>query len=83
MIRPGGLRRLDGSLVSEAPIALEAIVSMCFAVEARHKMIGVAVRCPGGFRIFSSDRAYRKLENGIFPNARAVVRSVARLEGAK
>jgi len=77
------LRRLDGSLVSEAPIALEAIVSMCFAVEARHKMIGVAVRCPGGFRIFSSDRAYRKLENGIFPNARAVVRSVARLEGAK
>ena len=83
MIRPGGLRRLDGSLVSEAPIALEAIVSMGFAVEARHKMIGVAVRCPGGFRIFSSDRAYRKLENGIFPNARAVVRSVARLEGAK
>jgi len=77
------LRRLDGSLVSEAPIALEAIVSMCFAVEAHHKMIGVAVRCPGGFRIFSSDRAYRKLENGIFPNARAVVRSVARLEGAK
>jgi hypothetical protein len=77
------LRRLDGSLVSEAPIALEAIVSMCFAVEARHKMIGVAVRCPGGFRIFSSDRAYRKLENGIFPNARAVVRSVARREGAK
>jgi hypothetical protein len=58
-------------------------VSVCFAVEARHKMIGVAVRCPGGFRVFSSDRAYRKLENGIFPNARAVVRSVARLGGAK
>jgi hypothetical protein len=77
------LRRLDGSLVSEAPNALEAIVSECFAVEAHHKMIGVAVRCPGGFRVFSSDRAYRKLENGIFPNARAVVRSVARLGGAK
>jgi hypothetical protein len=77
------LRRLDGSLVSEAPIALEAIVSVCFAVEARHKMIGVAVRCPGGFRVFHSDRAYRKLENGIFPNARAIVRSVVRLGGAK
>jgi hypothetical protein len=77
------LRRLDGSLVSEASIGLEAIVSVCFAVEAHHKMIGVAVRCPGGFRVFSSDRAYRKLENGIFPNARAVVRSVARLGGAK
>ena len=83
MIPARWLRRLDGSLVSEAPIALEAIVSVCFAVEARHKMIGVAVRCPGGFRVFSSDRAYRKLENGIFPNARAVVRSVARLGGAK
>jgi hypothetical protein len=78
------LRRLDGSLVSEAPIALEAIVSVCFAVEARHKMIGVPVRCPGGFGVFfSSNRAYRKLENGIFPNARTVVRSVARLGGAK
>jgi hypothetical protein len=77
------LRRLDGSLVSEAPIDLEAIVSVCFAVEARHKMIGVAVRCPGGFRLFSSDRAYRRLEKRIFPNARALARSVARLGGAK
>jgi hypothetical protein len=77
------LRRLDGSLVSEAPIALEAIVSVCFAVEARHKIVGVAVRCPGGFRVFFSDRAYRKLEDRIFPNARAVVRSVARLGGAR
>ena len=74
-----GLRRLAGSLVSEAPLELEAIVSVCFAVEARHKIIGVAVRCPGGFRVFSSDRAYRKLEVGIFPNARAVARSAARL----
>jgi len=54
-------------------------MSLCFAVEARHKIAGVAVRCPGGFRVFSSDRAYQKLENGIFPNARAVARSAARL----
>jgi hypothetical protein len=74
-----GLRRLAGSLVSEAPLELEAIVSVCLAVEARHKIIGVAVRCPGGFRVFSSDRAYQKLENGIFPNARAVAYSLARL----
>lgn len=56
-------------------------MSVCFAVEARYKIIGVAVRCPGGFRVFSSDRAYRKLENGIFPNVRAVVRSAAGLGG--
>jgi hypothetical protein len=73
------LRRLDGSLVSEAPIDLEAIVSVYCAVEARHKIVAVAVRCPGGSRVFSSDHAYRKLENGIFPNARAI----ARLGGAK
>jgi hypothetical protein len=58
---------------------MEAIVSVCFAVLAGHKIVGVAVRCLGGFRVFSSDSAYRKLENRIFPNARAVDRSVARL----
>lgn len=50
-----------------------------FAVQAGHKIIGVAVRCLGGFRVFSSDFAYRKLEYRIFPNARAIARSVARL----
>ena len=54
-------------------------MSVCFAVQAGHKIIGVAVRCLGGFRVFSSDSAYRKLENRIFPNARAVVRSAVRL----
>jgi hypothetical protein len=58
---------------------LEAIVPECFAVQAGHKIIGVAVRCIGGFRVFSSNDAYRKLENRIFPNARAVARSVLRL----
>ena len=54
-------------------------MSVCFAVQAGHKIIGVAVRCLGGFRVFSSDSAYRKLENRIFPNDRAVVRSAVRL----
>ena len=79
LIRRVGLRRRAGSLISEAPLEQEVIVSVCFAVEARHKIVGVAIRCPGGFRVFSSDRSYRKLEQGIFPNARAVARSVARL----
>jgi hypothetical protein len=84
LIRPVGCVGCDGSFVIEAPIDLEAIVSVCFAVEARHRMIGVAVRCPGGFGVFfSSNRAYRKLERGISPNARAVVRSIAWLGGAK
>jgi len=61
------------------PFELEAIVSVCFAVEAGHKIIGVAVRCLGGFRVFSSDSADRRLENRIYPNARAVDRSVVRI----
>jgi hypothetical protein len=77
------LRWLDGSLVSEAPITLEAIVSVCFAVEARHKIAGVAVRCPGGFRLVSPHRADQKLQDGMFLNARAVVRSVAWLGDAQ
>ena len=50
--------------------------------KARHKTIGVAVRCLGGFRVFFSDSDYRKLENRIFPNARAVIRSVDRFAPA-
>jgi hypothetical protein len=59
---------------------MEAIMSAGFAVQAGHKIIGVAVRCAGGFRVFSSDFAYRKLEHRIFPNARAIARSVARFK---
>jgi hypothetical protein len=77
--RPDRSRRLDGGPGSGDAIELEAIVSVCFAVQAGHKIVGVAVRCLGGFRVFSSDSAYRKLEDRIFPNVRAVARSAARL----
>jgi hypothetical protein len=58
---------------------MELNVSTCFAVEDRHKIIGVAVRCLGSFRVFSSVTAYRIPEDEISPNARAVDRSVAKL----
>ena len=54
-------------------------MSACFAIEARRRVVGVAVRCAGGFRFFSSDPAYRKLEDRVFPNARAIDRAAARL----
>ena len=73
-------RRFDGSPINEAAICKEAIMSAGFAVQAGHKIIGVAVRCVGGFRVFCSDFAYRKLEYRIFPNARAIARSVARFK---
>ena len=54
-------------------------MSVGFAVQAGHKLIGVAVRCVGGFRVFSCDPTYRKLEDWIFPNMRAVARSVTQI----
>jgi hypothetical protein len=60
-------------------VGLEAIVSVCFATESRHRINGVVARCRGGFGVFSSDPACRRLEDGIIPNGRAVVRSFARL----
>lgn len=50
-----------------------------FVVEADRRVVGVAVRGPGGFRFFSSDPAYQGLEGRVFPRARAVARSVARI----
>jgi len=75
-------RPLAGGLAGAAPVELEAIMSTCFAVQDRHKIIVVAVRCLGGYRVFSSELAYRKLENRIFQNAWAVERSVAGLGAA-
>ena len=49
-----------------------------FAVEADRKVVGVAVRAPGGFRFFSSEPAYFALEGRTFRGARALAQSVTR-----
>lgn len=49
-----------------------------FVVEADRRVVGVAVRCAGGFRFFSSDPAYSPLEGRTFRRARAVVNTVAK-----
>jgi hypothetical protein len=53
-----------------------------FVVEADRKVVGVAVRGPGGFKFFSSDPAYRELERRTFRHAKAVAHSVAELTRA-
>lgn len=50
-----------------------------FVVEADHRAVGVAVRARGGFRFFSSDPAYARLEGKLFPHARAMGRAVNEL----
>jgi hypothetical protein len=58
---------------------MELNVSTCFTVEDFHKIIGVAVRCLGRLRVLSPVSFYRLFKNRIFPNGRAVERSLTKL----
>ena len=50
-----------------------------FVVEADRRVVGVAVRGPGGFRFFSSDAAYLPLEGRIFARAKALSNAVTKM----
>ena len=50
-----------------------------FVVEAERRVVGLAVRSPGGFKFFSSDRAFSRLEGRIFARARSLENAVARI----
>jgi len=55
------------------------IMSNGFAVEVDRKVVGVAVRVPGGFKFFSSDPAFFPLEAKIFKKAGSIGRRLAQL----
>ncbi len=50
-----------------------------FAVEFDRRVVGIAVRVPGGFMFFASDDDFEHLDGQLFPRARAIAR---RLEKA-
>ena len=50
-----------------------------FAVEFDRRVVGIAVRVPGGFMFFASDDDFEHLDGELFPRARAIAR---RLEKA-
>ena len=50
-----------------------------FAVEADRKVVGVAVRAPGGFKFFSSEPAYFALEGRTFTRSRTLAHSVSKI----
>lgn len=54
-----------------------------FVVEADRRVVGVAVRFPGGFKFFSSDTAYLPLEGRTFARAKALAHSVAKITRAQ
>lgn len=55
------------------------LVSDRFVVEADRRVVGIAVRAPGGYKFFSSDAAYGGLEGRTFARARVLANAIARL----
>jgi len=51
-----------------------------FAVEVDRRVVGLAVRCDGGYRFFASHPDYFSLEGRLFPRARTLRGSVERLK---
>ncbi len=54
-----------------------------FVVEADRKVVGIAIRVPGGFRFVCSDPDFQEMDSRIFPRARALASSVAELAKAR
>ena len=50
-----------------------------FVVEAGRRVVGLAVRSPGGDKFFSSDEAYSHLEGRTFARARSLSNAVAKV----
>ena len=48
-----------------------------FVVESGKKVVGIAIKVPGGFKFFSSDPDYERLEATIFPRAHTLMRRVS------
>ena len=45
-----------------------------FAVEFDRRVVGIAVRVPGGFMFFASNDDFEPLDGELFPRARAIAR---------
>ena len=50
-----------------------------FAVEFDRRVVGIAVRVPGGFVFFSSDDDFQELDGSLFPRARAISRRLEKV----
>jgi hypothetical protein len=50
-----------------------------FVVESDRRVVGIAVRSPGGYRFFASDEDFDQLEGRTFARARALASSVAKI----
>lgn len=58
-------------------------MSSGFAVEVDRRVVGMAVRVPGGFRFFSSDSRFFPFEGKIFRKGRSIGRRLAEFARAR
>jgi hypothetical protein len=54
-----------------------------FVVEADRRVVGIAVRVKGGFRVFTADRRFRSLESRTFPRLKAVIARATEIARAR
>lgn len=54
-----------------------------FVVEADRRVVGLAVRVPGGFKFFSSDPDFSAIEANTFPQAKSMAKRVAEIARAR
>ena len=50
-----------------------------FVVEANKRIVGIAIRVPGGFEFVCSDPEFRSMDGRVFPRARKLASSIAEL----
>lgn len=50
-----------------------------FVVEADKRVVGIAVKVPGGYRFYSSDPDFLAMEGTTFPRAKAMAQRVAQI----
>ena len=50
-----------------------------FVVEAERRVVGIAIRVPGGFRFVASDPDFYAVDRKVFPRARLLVNRIAEL----
>ena len=54
-----------------------------FVIQADKRVVGIAVRVPGGFRFFTSDPAFKSLEAHVFAKAKSIDRLVQDVADAR
>ena len=52
------------------------MITQRFAVEFDRRTVGIAVRVPGGFMFYASDRRFDAIDGRLFRRARAIERIV-------